>query len=789
MELTFLEAAGNVRLSKTYIADKQGNITKVPYPHSAKFKTHKVECKTLKRMYSAFREQASKGHCFIKGRLNRDLQFESRKGTHSPQEPTQLLVLDWDGIQGKDIDQALELLGLSGVSRIVQYSASMGLEPEKGLSAHVFILLDKPYTPAELKAWLTWKNLTIPDLRSQISLTASARALWWPLDVTVCQNDKLIFIADPVCKGVTDEMAGKRWSIKETKLKAATLELPNIRELDKLKQETLNELRTAAGLDTRKSTFNDKGILSNPESAVVSEERIDGEFVRINLLGEHASFGHWYPIENPEILYSFKDEEPTLLRKLDPDYYRRAKQRADERRIQSEDKLAGRMGQDPDESTGLHYLAFIDDKTDQYFIGTVDPKRDLIDIRQTRSKDKVDFYLMEHGQDVPEWYPRWKYEMDLRSDVVFNPDAKFINRYEPSNFIKNHTKGVRNPPSVTANVIKHICNYDEEVYERFLNWLACKLQFKERIGTAWLFHGTMGTGKGTLFNSVIRPIFGIRHTNACKLVDFESDHNQFIPEVLVRLVDEANAEAVKNLDKVRSVLWTAITEPFMTVNQKFVQQYEAENFTDYLIFSNATIPIDIEDGDRRFNIAPRQESPYPGNDRTGLERAVSSEVQEFCNYLFTREADIKLAREPLNNEAKITLADQHTTSTKDICSKIRKGNIGFFLDFLPVNPLSMADDSLPFYEEVIQLVMDQQDEGKLFVQGEITSLFLYLTDQMPSKAKFASLLKKNGLIPKRMRRGGNPSQAVEITWTITKADREQWQSYQTKKQPKMRVAK
>ena len=64
----------------------------------------------------------------------------------------------------------------------------------KELRAHIFMLLDKPVAAPLLKQWLTQKNHEVPLLHDAMKLTKTGNAISWPLDISACQNDKLIYI-------------------------------------------------------------------------------------------------------------------------------------------------------------------------------------------------------------------------------------------------------------------------------------------------------------------------------------------------------------------------------------------------------------------------------------------------------------------------------------------------------------------------------------------------------------------------------------------------------------------
>jgi hypothetical protein len=111
-------------------------------------------------------------------------------------------VLDLDTDRGfTSVHAFLDAIGLAGVSYVLRHSSSAGITAQPGLRAHVFVQLATPVAPAQLKLWLRHRNLAIPGLREQVTLAPNGMTPRWPPDVTSCQNDKLLFIADPVVGG------------------------------------------------------------------------------------------------------------------------------------------------------------------------------------------------------------------------------------------------------------------------------------------------------------------------------------------------------------------------------------------------------------------------------------------------------------------------------------------------------------------------------------------------------------------------------------------------------------
>lgn len=194
MKVFFLEAGEP--LTKQYRLVNNELQTK-SYPHVSEFKSHETEVNSIQELYEAIKWHAACGHCLLKGYLSHPLAFESRAGSTNPDTPTEFIVLDVDGLPDHTPEQVMDKLNLGQIPHVLQYSSSQGISPKKGLSCHIFFLLTKPTPPSQIKQWLIQKNLEV--FQDHLSLTASGVALHYPIDITACQNDKLIYIAPPIC--------------------------------------------------------------------------------------------------------------------------------------------------------------------------------------------------------------------------------------------------------------------------------------------------------------------------------------------------------------------------------------------------------------------------------------------------------------------------------------------------------------------------------------------------------------------------------------------------------------
>jgi hypothetical protein len=195
LNVFFLEAAEP--LTKRFVRATDGTIQTDSYPHVVHFKSHVEEITSVHALYDAIQKHATLGHCLLKGQLLKPLNFESRAGSTNSETPTELLILDVDGLPDHTPERIMNKMHMSHVDYVLQYSASQGVIPKKGLSCHIFILLDRPVLPSLIKEWLTEQNLE--HFQDYIVLTPSGSALHFPIDITAGQNDKLIYIAPPIC--------------------------------------------------------------------------------------------------------------------------------------------------------------------------------------------------------------------------------------------------------------------------------------------------------------------------------------------------------------------------------------------------------------------------------------------------------------------------------------------------------------------------------------------------------------------------------------------------------------
>jgi len=764
MKLVFLEAP--MPLTKTYVRRADGTIEKHPYPNAYEFTSIEEGCKDLKDFEALLKKHAAQGHTLLKGDINRPLVRESRKGSTDSNGQTEWIVLDLDGLPNiSNVEQFLTAVGLDNVSYVVQYSASYGIE-NNHLRAHVFMQLAKPMAAPLLKQWLIDLNHKVDMLRNAMTLTKTANSISWALDITACQNDKLIYIAPPLLKsGLKDPMAKKARIVYVGK-PAAKLTMPSLipsTETNKVKTDKrINELREASGIPARKFTYKMLGstqIMVKPDSATISDVKVDRGFVYFNLNGGD-SWAYYHPENNPDFIFNFKGEPTYLTKELLPEYWEQITQ-------QSVKTTSG----------GVTYLTFLDRITSTYYRGTYDASTDVLEINAAKNETQVRHFAKQHGVPLGDFIPEW--------DLVFDPHAapgtprvdvtnRKVNLYEATRFAKTKVKRITTMPTMISKVIHHALGGDPKVVDHFINWLACIMQFKQRTLTAWVLHGTEGTGKGTIMHKIIRPLLGERHTVMRHMDELNEHFNHWMENKFVIFIDEIEAKALDNERGVAAKLRNFISEPTIPIRAMHQGSRDVANFGNWIFGSNMPEPIVITARDRRYNIGGFQPQRLVMGEKEMTK--IKNELQTFHDFLMTYKADIARAATVLDTEDRRTLIGISETSIDVAVSRVLSGDLEFFVDQLPNDDSykrnALKASKVADYQEVLLRLVDRTKAAPVSHPGqcnisrdELAVLFGYTVGNLPDTPnKFTSMLKHHRIHMTKVWVDGRAVQGIKTTW-------------------------
>lgn len=757
--------AAEVPIVKSYSLDQDGQLVKKPYPFVYEVTSTEHEVNTAQDFFEVTQRVALAGGCLLKGRPLGKLDKQSRAGATDPEELTSWICLDLDGITGfSNPDDFLKEIDCDDTDYVLQWSASHQVESNTGLRCHIFMLLDRPVHPATLKLWLTTLNLSSPVLSSQCSLTKTFSALRWPLDITTCQNDKLIYVAAPhFGPGVINPLGSTSRISLQLRGKRllhfrANLESPlavRTRVMDKV-----GDLRVGANLPRRKKTsfkfFSGVEYLENPDPCQITGKRVERGFVYLNLNGGD-SWGYYHPENNPTFIYNFKGEPTYRTQDLLPTYW------------ETECK---RVKDFKPNSAGDVYLVFREMSTATYYNGICNETTGTLTLSRASGKEQLKDFMKSRGQPFYEVIPDWLIVFDPSSQKILDSAKKLVNIYRPSRYESQLVTPTAAPPFLCHHVISSALGGDPQTVEHFYNWLATIVQTKARTMTAWVLQGVSGTGKGLVFHGIIKPLLGDTNVTMRRMDEIESEFTSYMENRLIVFVDEAETGRSLFHSKITAKLKNLITEPTVSVRKMYQEAASVKNHTNMIFASNKPDPVELDAFDRRFNVGFFQRQrlmstidptvPFTHAEATSL---LEAELPAMMNYLKTRKADADLAARPIENQARRDLIETTTTALDSVVQALARGDIRFFFDELAdKRPIGFKEGNA--YSEYLGIVERIITElPPTLSRDELLAIVAHTVGQAPAASKFAALLKRHGMMMKPVWHDGRTKRGIEVTWS------------------------
>jgi len=814
LRITFLEATNGLPLSKHY--SKVSGFK--PYPHVKAVTSHKynlsVDADGLQTFENLIREHGAKGHCLLKGNLKRDLVDESRAGQTNRAELTNLLVLDIDGIRlPKAVNTGDKLsstdvtflanqivaelpIELRDISYVAQASASLGLKGDK-ISMHIFMLLSVAMPAKSVKLWLQDCNFESDVFSEQMELSVNGQSLKYPLDTSVADNSKIIFVSPPSFESTRlDPFDSDDDRIVKVDRGQPTLDLASLmsdispQRCHEKAQKHKDTLRDAAGFSKRQTKIRvatidnqTEEVLSNPDKmAIAIVDETSFPYIRCNINGGDSG-AYYFNMSKPTYMYNFKDEPLFEIEKADKDFYVSIFERYEERL----------------EEVGhaIKPIVLRDYSTDTFFNGVYDPntKQFTKEYPLTPvSKMNIEDFFMNHGKVPPDFIPDGRVIFDPTSNeeaINFNKVPYYVNTYQRSDYVRNaqtpqtpleigHGQRIQDTCPLIHTIIYHILGNGDEEYERFINWLAYIYQTRKKTGVSWVLTGTQGTGKGIFYSKILRGLFGTPHVPMKFLQSMEEQFNLYMRDSLFLVVDEFHmASASSSAGKMADKLKNQITEPTITIRGMRSNQVEVESYTNYLFLTNRVDAVNIETGDRRYNIAPKQEEKlldkFPGIAKQLDSGKLEKELYEFAGLMQTYKVDAHLAKTAINNLAKEQMRNVSMSVFEEFCQALKEGKLSYFTDILDINTATVLhSNEIEAAQRLVKSwIATATDPFAVIPMEHLRTVFHVQTEQNPrlSQREFTKRMSRNGIETERKRPFGSGKETNQIRGVVTT-----WQS-------------
>ena len=181
---------------------------------------------------------------------------------------------------------------------------------------------------------------------------------------------------------------------------------------------------------------------------------------------------------------------------------------------------------------------------------------------------------------------------------------------------------------------------------------------RERISHALLITSeAKGIGKSTL-GTIVRRLVGEQNSRVAQTKDLKSSFDGWLVGKLIVQVDEVYEGGNWDL---ANKLKPLITEPTVSANIKYGPQIEIENYARFLMFSNHTAPLNIEEGDRRYFVFNSNAEPKEDGYYEALHKYIGTPEGMNAIYMFLCRRDLSgfnPHRRPPMTEAKRTIIEE-----------------------------------------------------------------------------------------------------------------------------------
>ena len=257
----------------------------------------------------------------------------------------------------------------------------------------------------------------------------------------------------------------------------------------------------------------------------------------------------------------------------------------------------------------------------------------------------------------------------------------------------------------------------KERIDYFINWLAYCLQTLEKSRTAIISKGVQGTGKGVIFNQLIRYAFGEPYTLEMSNEAISSQYNMEIENKLFIVANEIKGD-FRDGNKLYEKLKIFITEDMLGVEDKNIKRKMIKNYMNLWFHTNNAVPLQIQPSDRRytvFNTSDKKlidvakELGYQ-HEKFFIADMNKHERDDFLFDLMRLKYDYNLATRPMNTEEKQLICEASTPQPEIIINKLKEKDFDYFRNIL--------DD-----------FFDDGNEDMLNLQGDIFKKFNITTTQ------------------------------------------------------------
>lgn len=168
--------------------------------------------------------------------------------------------------------------------------------------------------------------------------------------------------------------------------------------------------------------------------------------------------------------------------------------------------------------------------------------------------------------------------------------------------------------------LKFVLN-DDKQYEYVLKWIAYIRQNpSKKTKVAIVLYGLQGCGKNTIVDCFLNTIFQGYNATISES-DIDKQFNAVFESKLVLCADEIRGNSRHDADTLKNL----ITNPKIKIERKGLETITINDYSNWIFTTNHSVPMKIEESDRRFNLIATTTEIKPPEYFTNLYKLIERE--------------------------------------------------------------------------------------------------------------------------------------------------------------------
>lgn len=240
----------------------------------------------------------------------------------------------------------------------------------------------------------------------------------------------------------------------------------------------------------------------------------------------------------------------------------------------------------------------------------------------------------------------------VAEDVVFDPtsscSATMLNLFDGFK-MQQDPKGEDGCVLIREHLWR-LCNYREAEFWFLLRWIAYPMQNPgAKMATSIVMFGAEGPGKSLVWEKVVKRIYG-EYGVTIGQAQLESQFTGWQSRKLFALAEEVVSR--QEMRHYKGLLKHLVTGDTLQINEKMQSLREEANHLNFVFLSNSTVPLELDDGDRRYMVLYVDQVPGPTYFESLINEINAGGTEAFYHYLMNLEMGSFSAhsKPPLNVE-------------------------------------------------------------------------------------------------------------------------------------------